>query len=201
MKVNNCASIAELICEMDEDIKENVVQFLSELDSNGGLTFYNNASPYVKRIMFYENYTPSMEYRKMLKNYLCGYRSLDNCNAKVRRHLLKDEAEKRDKELGNMGFNNWYAVGRIFEKVNEARERLYNENPILNDANISLYIRKGIVDKALANDKELVYCEKELDKALKSVVSYLVGKNLNLPFGDIRMKNYVDRVLNENVSN
>lgn len=201
MKINNCASIAELIRELDKDINGNVIHFLSNLDSNGGLTFYNNASPYVKRIMFYEEYTPSMEYRKMLKNYLCGYHPLSGRNAKIRQHILNDKAAERDQELAGMDVNDWFIVGRIFEKVNEARERLYSENPILKDENIPLYIRKDIVDKALANDKELIYCEKELDKALKSVVSYLVGRNLKLPLGDTCMRNYVEKVLNENVSN
>lgn len=90
---------------------------------------------------------------------------------------------------------------KSLKKIDEVRERLYNENPILKDENIPLYIRRDIVDKALANDKNLICYEKELDKMLKSIVSYLVGKNLKLPLGDIRMKNYVDRVLNENVSN
>lgn len=116
MKINNCASIAELIRELDKDISENVIHFLSSLDSNGGLIFYNNASPYVKRIMFYENYTPSAVYRKMLKNYICGNHPLNSCSTKIRRHRLNDNAAERDKELANMNIDHWFVVDKIFEK-------------------------------------------------------------------------------------
>lgn len=121
-------------------------------------------------------------YREALREWLlfgklCKEWNLSDWNKKL--NLIEEGATERVEGLfadGDFGNKYWYSA--LVKGINDAREKLLSENPILMNENIDIYDRRRMMNLALNTDKWYMEQEKSFTRMINKVISTLITRYL-----------------------
>lgn len=175
--------------------KDFLLSIIAEIEESTK-SFWNNMTeeerkvikelpPIAQRVIFFNSgYLGSnyKYYRRALREWIlfgkvCREYGLLDWNKKL--NLIEEGAPERAEGLlaeNDVGNRYWYR-SRI-EAINEMREKLLAENPILTNENIDIHDRRRMMNLALKADKWYMECEKDFTRMINKVISILITRYL-----------------------
>ena len=144
-----------------------------------------NLPPIAQRITFFNSYYLGCNYkyyREALRKWilfgkLCKEWNLPDWNKKL--NLIEEGAAERVEGLleeGDCGNKYWYR--NLIMDINEMREKLLAENPILTNDKIDIDDRRRMMNLALESDKWYMSREKDFTRMVNKVISTLITRYL-----------------------
>lgn len=139
-----------------------------------------------QRVTFFDSFTLGSNYkyyREALREWLlfgklCKEWNLSEWNKKL--NLIEEGAVERVEGLfaadTEFGYMCW--CRNLMKDINDTREKLLAENPILMNENIDIYDRRRMMNLALKADKWYVECEKDFTRMINKVISTLITRYL-----------------------
>ena len=141
--------------------------------------------PIAQRVTFFNSFTLGSNYkyyREALREWLlfgklCKEHRLPDWNKKL--NLINEGAAERVAEvLAENEAGSIYYYCNLMKNINEMREKLLAENPVLTNEKIDIYDRRKMMNIALKADKWYVEYEKDFTRMINKVVSSLITKYL-----------------------
>lgn len=138
-----------------------------------------------QRVTFFDSFTLGSNYkyyREALREWLlfgkvCREWCLPDWRKKL--NLIEEGAPERvEGLLAEDDFGNRYWYRNLMKDINDAREKLLSENPILTNDKIDIYDRRRMMKLALEADKWYVECEKRFTRMINKVISTLITRYL-----------------------
>lgn len=182
--LNTTGTSKDFILSIATEIEEAVKRFW------GGMTeeereVIKSLPRIAQRVTFFDSFTLGSNYkyyREALREWLlfgklCKEWNLSDWNKKL--NLIEDGAVERVEGLlaeDDFGTRYWYRS--VINGINDAREKLLTENPILMNENIDIYDRRRLMKLALNADKWYVEQEKSFTRMVNKVISNLITKYL-----------------------
>ena len=138
-----------------------------------------------QRVTFFNSFTFGSNYkyyREALREWLlfgnvCREWCLPDWRKKL--NLIEEGAPERVAGLlAEDDFGNRYWYRNLMKDINDAREKLLSENPILTNDKIDIYDRRQMMNLALKADKWYMEREKNFTRMINKVISTLITRYL-----------------------
>ena len=175
-KLKECKTLEELLIAIATNIKNDYVSFMAYINREGVVRFYENSSPFTRRMMFFEYVGGPIKLREMIRDWVmnqmgCWYQknSVDIlCDKETDKKVVLDRASALS------AYNNCARYNTI-EYMNQEIESIIEKNPILNDSRVDYGLRLSLMRNALKNSTHYARYEKDFEQTIKYVVAYMIN--------------------------
>lgn len=183
--LNTTGTSKDFILSVATEIEEATKSFWNDMTENEK-EVVKSLPRIAQRVTFFDSFTLGSNYkyyREALREWLlfgklCKEWNLSDWNKKL--NLIEEGAVERveglfaeDSELGYM-----YWCRDLMKDINDTREKLLAENPILMNENIDICDRRRMMNLALNTDKWYMEHEKIFTRMINKVISSLITKYL-----------------------
>ena len=192
-KLEECKTLEELLVAIATNIKDDYVSFLTCINREGVVRFYENSAPFTRRMMFFEYAGGPIKLRKMIRSWImnragCWYQENSVgilCSKETDKKVVLDRASALSAYSHSARYNTIAYMNREIESIIE-------KNPILNDDRVDSGLRLSLMRNALKNSTNYAHYEKEFEKTIKYVVAQMINRAMG-DAGDYNLK--LDEVL------
>ena len=182
-------SAEDFLTSIAKNIKREVDSFFDKLRRDGKYTMFKELPPFAQRVTFFQEVgygnRPYMKYREAIRDWILygNWQEIPNEERWYSLHVIKEDAGSRADEIKKFARQSepsyWYYRDTFgLDEMEQMRKALIEENPILMDANISLYLRKDMFNAALKGSKTYQTYQKQFDNFVKKVVSSMISNYL-----------------------
>ena len=182
-------SAEDFLISIAKNIKMEVNSFFAELRKEGKYEMFKTLPPFAQRVTFFQEVgygsRPYMKYREAICNWILygNWQEIPNEERWYSLHTIKEDAGSRADEIKKLSRQSepsyWYYQDTFgLDEMEQMRKALIEENPILTDTNISLYLRRDMFNAALKGSKTYQSYQKQFDSFIKKVVSSMISNYL-----------------------
>ena len=182
-------SAEDFLTSIAKNIKSEVEFFFGELRKEGKYEMFKTLPPFAQRVTFFQEVGYGnrfyMKYREAIRGWILygNWQEIPNEERWRSLHVIKEDAGSRADEIkkfaGKSEPSYWYYRDTFgLDEMEQMRKALIEENPILTDMDIPLYLRRDMFNAALKGSKIYQSYQKQFDNFVKKVVSSMISNYL-----------------------
>lgn len=153
----------ELLRDMIACVQKNYKEFIERMVAEGMYDTYEQQNSFVRRLMFFDQMGDTMNLRQALRTWVFWGPSGNKIT--------------RANDLENFDNHAWFR--NDVEKMENIRETILKENPILTSPVLPENDRLVFLSKVLKNHPEYIRYEKDFTKQINGICAGIVSKEVN----------------------
>lgn len=155
------ATAEELLRDIIACVQQNYSDFIRYLTNEDMFNAYEAQGEFVRRLMFFDYAGDTKNLRQVVRTWI----------------LYTGDRQIRENSFEAYGkFFGWYSHN--VESMNEIRERILSQNPILSDITVPEGERMAFLNRVLKYDKTYQFFEKDFTRKINGVCARIVSHEI-----------------------